>query len=169
MTYLRYNGLAIINCNFKTKNMTTLRKNEFMDMLEMRGLLFEDKDKFLHCDIPTLGKVTYYPKADKLQINRTNKWEEGGFQFVKNILSEKTINTPIQQATSLVKIKEVKSDEELRNDFAGLALNGILSNRLMMNEIDIIVNGNSKIKNTLEYVADLSYSYADEMVKRSKL
>ena len=70
--------------------MTTLRKNEFMDMLEMNNILFEDKDKFIHCDIPTLGKVTYYPKSDKLQICRKNKWEEGGFEYVKTILKSTT-------------------------------------------------------------------------------
>ena len=156
---MRYNGLAIIKCNFKIKNMTTLRKNEFMDMLEMRELLFEDKDKFIHCDIPTLGKVTYYPKSDKLQINRTNKWEEGGFQFVKNILYEKTMNTSIQQATSLIKIKEERTEYELRNEFAGLALNGIMASGL--------ANPVSQIQ--FDNIAEDAYRLADAMVKRSKL
>lgn len=139
--------------------MTTLRKNEFIDMLEMNNLLFEDKDKFIHCDIPTLGKVTYYPKSDKLQINQTNKWEVGGFEFVKNILAEKTIQIDqayIDKVTSISERIKQKSDQELRNEFAGLAMNIVISSGL----------GNI---NDFDQIADNAFRLADAMVKRSKI
>lgn len=106
--------------------MKQLRKNEFVDMLEMANLLFEDKGNFIQCDIPTMGSITYYPKADKVQINRNNTWEEGGFEFVKNILGNPTKVLP--QEGIVTSIKEVKSKEELRDDFAMAALHGWLSN-----------------------------------------
>jgi hypothetical protein len=150
--------------------MTTLRKNEFMDMLEMNNLLFEDKDKFIHCDIPTLGKVTYYPKSDKLQICQKNKWVELGFLYVKTILSSTTkVENTIQQATSLVKVREVKSDEELRDDFAMRAMQGFLSNEISMVELEQIVRGSKRFNSTIDYIANLSYEYADAMMKQRKL
>jgi hypothetical protein len=140
--------------------MTTLRKNEFIDMMEMNNLLFEDKDKFIHCDIPTLGKVTYYPKSDKLQVCKLNKWEESGFQYVKTILQSiiKTENT-IQQSTSLVKVKEIKSDEELRDEFAGLVLSGIMASGLV----------NPVHQYQFNNIVEKCYRLADEMLKQRKL
>ena len=142
--------------------MKDLRRNEFIDMLEMAELLYEAKDKFIKCDIPTLGGVTYYPKADKLQINLTNKWEEEGFQFVKNILLECTIENPIQQATSLVKLKEVKRDTELRDEFAGLAMNGLISN-------PNIKRPTIEIESEMLEFSKVAYAYADAMMKQRKL
>jgi hypothetical protein len=72
--------------------MIELRKNEFIDLLEMNELIYIDKDKFIHTDIPTLGKITYYPKANKLQICKTNSWRNDGFDFIKNILNKKEIS-----------------------------------------------------------------------------
>ncbi len=140
--------------------MKELRRNEFIDMLEMAELLFEEKDNYISCDIPTLGKVTYYPKADKLQINRTNKWEEGGFEFVKNVLAEKTIQIDqayIDKVTSISERINQKSDSELRNEFAGLAMQSA-----MIGESYIAYS-------SPEEIAELSFLIADAMVKRSKL
>ena len=53
--------------------MTKIRKNEFMDMLEINDLLFVEQEHFIHSNIPEIGKITYYPKSDKLQICKTNK------------------------------------------------------------------------------------------------
>lgn len=134
--------------------MKDLRRNEFIDMLEMEELLYEANEKFIKCDIPTLGGVTFYPKANKLQINKSNSWEENGFEFVKNILN----NTPtfkIEQTASLIK-RESKSDEELRNEFAGLAMQGIMV-------------GDNPASHHPEMVADWAFNIADAMVKRSKL
>lgn len=66
--------------------MTELRKNEFKDMLEMNELLFIDNGSFIQADIPNLGEITYYPKANRLQINKVNRWENDGFYYVKNHL-----------------------------------------------------------------------------------
>ena len=51
--------------------MTEIRKNEFMDMLEMNDLLFVEHEHFIQSNIPKIGNVNYYPKADKLQIHKT--------------------------------------------------------------------------------------------------
>jgi hypothetical protein len=72
--------------------MTEIRKNEFMDMLEMNDLLFVEHEHFIHSNIPEIGKITYYPKSDKLQIHKTNKWELGGFNFIKTHLKKITEN-----------------------------------------------------------------------------
>lgn len=66
--------------------MTNLRKKEFIEILDNFGLSYNDKQKFIQCELPNLGKVTYYPKANKLQINKTNKWEQDGLYFVKDAL-----------------------------------------------------------------------------------
>jgi hypothetical protein len=147
--------------------MTELRKKEFIEMLEKSGLLFEDKEKFIHCDIPTLGKITYYPKANKVQISRTNTWEVDGLKYVRSVLCSTTkveIKNPlIYENTSLVKIKEIKSNEELRDDFAKNALIGILSN----NTYNEFMSGNNGLPVPSEVVR-LSYEYADEFIKQRK-
>ena len=66
--------------------MTNLRKKEFIEMLDNFELNYNDKGKFIQCELQNLGKVTYYPKANKLQINKTNKWQEDGLYFVKDEL-----------------------------------------------------------------------------------
>ena len=66
--------------------MTNLRKKEFIEMLDTFELNYNDKGKFIQCELQNLGKVTYYPKANKLQINKTNKWQEDGLYFVKDEL-----------------------------------------------------------------------------------
>lgn len=141
--------------------MKDLRKNEFVDMLEMADILFEDKGTFIHCDIPTLGKITYYPKADKIQINKTNSWEEGGFNIVKNIFSSTTnvLKTSINEVASLVKIKEIKSDDELRDDFAKAAMQGLISNHLVVDDIRSTVP---------EWLSVRAYLIADAMMKQRK-
>lgn len=150
--------------------MKDLRRNEFIDMLEMAELLFEEKDNYISCYIPTLGSVSYFPKADKVQIHRTNKWEEGGFEFIKNILYPSKMSkfnlypkieineNYIDKLTSIIKRAE-KSDQELRNDFAGLALSGIMA------------SGISKPiqQHQFDNIAEDAYRLADAMVKRSKL
>ena len=145
--------------------MKELRRNEFIDMLEMAELLYEANDKFIKCDIPTLGKVTYYPKADKLQINQTNKWEVGGFEFVKNILAEKTIQIDqayIDKVTSISERIKQKSDEELRDEFAGLAMQSIIGG-------GITISDESLLLEAYHYVAKNAYSVADEMMKQRKV
>lgn len=139
--------------------MKQLRRNEFIDMLEMAEILYEATEKFIKCDIPSLGAVTYYPKADKLQIDKTNTWVELGFEYVKTILKSTTKNeNPIQQATSLVKVREVKSEDELRDEFAGLAMQGVCVNA-----------GRNTFKfDDAESIADYAYLIADAMLKRRK-
>lgn len=66
--------------------MSSLRKNEFKDLLEMNELLFDEKDYSIVCDLPELGTITYYQKSNKLQVHKTNKWIENGFIHVKNLL-----------------------------------------------------------------------------------
>lgn len=66
--------------------MNELRRNEFKDLLEMNELLFEETSSFIKADIPKIGEITYYPKANKLQICKGNIWKEDGFYFVKNHL-----------------------------------------------------------------------------------
>ena len=146
--------------------MKELRRNEFIDMLEMAEILYEAKDKFIKCDIPSLGAVTYYPKADKLQIDKNNHWEEGGFTFVKQFLSytENEIR-PIQQATSLVKVREVKSDEELRDEFASLAMQSMI-NAIYKNDKPKTPDALSE---AFELIPKNAYWFADQMIKQRKL
>lgn len=68
--------------------LTELRRNEFIDMLEMSDLLFIEKPHLIHAEIPKIGKITYYPKSDKLQISTDNRWETFGFNFVKTHLKK---------------------------------------------------------------------------------
>jgi len=131
-------------------HVTAYARLLLFDMLQMAEILYEESEKFIKCDIPTLGAVTYFPKANKLQIDKVNKWEENGFEFVKNLLSNTNENNPY------VKVREVKSDEELRDEFAGLAMNGIMS-------------GDNMVSDYPEMVADLAYSIADAMMKKRKL
>lgn len=146
--------------------MKDLRRNEFIDMLEMAELLYEATDKFIKCYIPTLGKVTYYPKSDKINVHVGNKWFEDGFYRVKNILSNTTkteniIQTDqayIDKVTSIIK-KEEKSDAELRNEFAGLALSGIMASGLAQ----------PIQQHQFDNIAEDAFRLADAMVKFSKL
>lgn len=66
--------------------MKDLRKNEFMDLLEMNELIYEEKDYSVVSDIPKLGAITYYPKSNKLQVHKNNTWIENGFIYIKNLL-----------------------------------------------------------------------------------
>lgn len=140
--------------------MTELRKNEFIEMLLKADLLYDDKLKFIHCDIPTLGKITYYPKANKVQISRTNTWKENGLEFIKDILSTTTKNE-IKYSSYLTKSEP--SDEKLRDDFAKNALIGILSN----NAYNELMLGNNGLPVPSEVVR-LSFEYADEFIKQRK-
>lgn len=144
--------------------MKDLRKTEFIKMLEIAQVLFEERESLIMCDIPSLGSVTYYPKADKVQINRYNTWEEGGYEFVKNILGNPT-KVIVQEATSLVKIKEVKSREELRDDFAGLAMSAMINAMYckdVSENIDVLFE-------KMELVSKNAYWYADQMLKQREL
>lgn len=136
--------------------MKDLRRNEFIDMLEMAELLYQQNDKFIKCDIPNFGGITYYPKADKLQIDKTNDWRENGFNYGKFLIKEHQIlKLQSIESTSLVEIKEEKSDADLRNEFAGLAMQSLISR--------------SKDLLLPDYIAEKAFNYADAMVKRSKL
>ena len=68
--------------------MIEIRRNEFKDLLEMNELLFVENSSFIKADIPELGEITYYPKANKLQICKGNTWKEDGFYFIKNHLKK---------------------------------------------------------------------------------
>jgi hypothetical protein len=72
--------------------MTELRRNEFKDLLEINNLLFIEQIAFIKADIPNLGTVTYYPKSNRLQINKGNEWKDDGFNFIKFIISDKNGN-----------------------------------------------------------------------------
>lgn len=145
--------------------MKDLRRNEFVDMLNIAELLYEVSDNHIKCVIPTLGKVTYFPKADKINVHIGNEWFDDGFRRVRLVLNPKIEidKNYIDNATSIIKRAE-KSDAELRNEFAGLAMQGILSNSVYLD----FISGNNGLPNP-EILARLSYEIADEMVKRSKL
>jgi uncharacterized short protein YbdD (DUF466 family) len=70
--------------------MTELRKNEFIDLLEMNELLYIDEKTFIKTDIPKLGNAHYYPKANRMQINKGNVWHDDGYNFIKNHLKKVT-------------------------------------------------------------------------------
>lgn len=133
--------------------MTELRKNEFIEILLNSELLYEDKLKFIHCEIPTLGKITYYPKANKIQISKTNSWKENGLEFVKNILNP--LFTP--------NANKATSNEKLRDYFAAKAIQGILSAQTEMR-----ANGmqNNHSCNQIESLCEESYQIADAMLKQ---
>lgn len=69
--------------------MQEVRRNEFKDLLEMNELMFVEHTDFVKVDIPELGACTYYPKKNRLNIHRGNKWESDGYYFVKNHLNSK--------------------------------------------------------------------------------
>lgn len=68
--------------------MQEVRRNEFKDLLEMNELMFVESTDFIKVDIPELGECTYYPKKNRLNIHRGNKWESDGFYFVRNHLKK---------------------------------------------------------------------------------
>lgn len=132
--------------------MKDLRRNEIIDMLEMAEILFEEKQSIIKCDIPTLGKITYYPKADKVQINKNNTWREYGFEFIKHVLSNTIKGQNVNNiANSLEEIKEEKIKKELRDDFAMFAMQGIMV-------------GDNPCSHYPEQVAQWAYSIADAML-----
>lgn len=68
--------------------MKEIRSNEFKDLLEMNELMFVEETDFIRADIPQLGAVTYYPKKNRLNVHKGNKWESDGFYFVRNHLKK---------------------------------------------------------------------------------
>ena len=81
---------------------------------------------------------------------------------MKNILDGKTIQIDqayIDKVTSISERIKQKSDQELRNEFAGLAMQGICVN----------AGRNSFSYNDADSIADYAFLIADAMVKRSKL
>lgn len=136
---------------------TQIRKNEFIDMLDISEQEFTDEGNFVHCNISTIGKCTYYPKADKLNIHLKNNWELNGFEFVKNVLNaRKKLST---KEFDLTIIADDKS--KLRDQFAMAAMNGYLSA-----SVDLIGHGmNIDAKNIAEQV----YLIADAMMKQREL
>jgi hypothetical protein len=72
--------------------MTELRRNEFKDLLDMNEIIFIEHPHFIQSDITKIGNITYYPKSDKLQICKGNKWELEGYNFIKNHLKTVTEN-----------------------------------------------------------------------------
>lgn len=133
--------------------MKDLRRNEFIDMLNMAEVLHQEHDKFIKFELPFLGNCTFYPKANKVQIDKNNKWEENGFDYVKNILNKNVI------IENYDRVVNKKIDSELRNEFAGLAMQGICVN----------AGRNSFSYDDSDSIADYAYVIADAMVKRSKL
>jgi len=93
--------------------MVQLRKNQFIEMLDTAKIFFDDKDKFIHCHIPTLGKITYYPKANKIQISKTNTWEENGFEYVSNILNSTTSIRIEETLIGIPSEKEIKKSQDI--------------------------------------------------------
>jgi len=68
--------------------MQEVRRNEFKELLFVNELMFVEHTDFIKADIPELGEVTYYPKKNRLNIHKGNKWESGGYYFVKNHLGK---------------------------------------------------------------------------------
>lgn len=64
--------------------MKDIRRNEFKDLLEMNELMFVEETDYIRADIPKLGEVTYYPKKNRLNIHKGNRWESDGYYFIKN-------------------------------------------------------------------------------------
>lgn len=71
--------------------LETIRRNEFKDLLEVNELIFEEHEFRIVAQLPEIGAVTYFPKADKLQIHSDNDWKKDGYYFVKNHI--KKLNT----------------------------------------------------------------------------
>jgi hypothetical protein len=143
--------------------MKELRRNEFIDMLEMAEILYEVTDKFIKCDIPTLGAVTYFSKANKVQIDKGNEWVEQGYEYIKSVLY------PSEMAKfNLEKPNSIKKDT-FRDECAMRAMQSFLSNKIAMSEIEEIVGGVKEFNSVIDYIADLCYKYADAMVKQRKL
>lgn len=132
---------------------TQLRKNEFIDMLEMNEAIFVDIGNCIHCTIPSIGKSTYYPKADKLNVHLENKWFENGFDRVKTALVSKTFE--------FTKKSSDLQNLNLRDQFAMAAMNGYLSA-----SVDCIGHG---MPIDAKNIAEQVYLIADAMMKQRKL
>lgn len=74
--------------------MQEVRRNEFKDLLQMNELMFVENTDFIKVDIPELGACTYYPKKNRLNIHRENKWESDGFYFVRSHIDKLKNNQP---------------------------------------------------------------------------
>lgn len=132
---------------------TQLRKNEFIDMLEISESLFTDAGNYVHCNVPTIGKATYYPKSDKLNIHLENKWLENGFERIKTALKLKSLDFSEKPS--------VLQKSGLRDQFATAAMNGYLSA-----SVDCIGHG---MPIDAKNIAEQSYLIADSMMKQRKL
>lgn len=55
---------------------------------------FEQHENYrITFDIESYGSITYYPKANKLLIHKTNKWIKPAMQWIhKNIIERNNIN-----------------------------------------------------------------------------
>ncbi|MFO0089974.1 MAG: hypothetical protein ACK518_04160 [bacterium] len=143
--------------------MKDLRKKEFIEMLQASQIEFEEKNNFIKCNIPSLGSITYYPKADKVQIDRNNHWEQGGFEFVKNILGNPT-KVFLEEVPKGSSCRRDYFENKLRDDFAMAAMQSLLSSDMQMAKL----NGNSAEAND-EILAITSYRIADSMLKQREL
>lgn len=72
--------------------MTEIRKNEFKDLLEVNEIIYIEHPYFIQSNLPKIGNINYYPKSDKLQIQKKNQYKEGGLLFTKNHLKKVTEN-----------------------------------------------------------------------------
>lgn len=95
--------------------MREVRRNEFKDLLEMNELMFIESTDFIKVDIPELGACTYYPKKNRFNIHRGNKWESDGFYFVKSHLIK--IKNPINKCEST---EEFSVDHDLIKKIRGI-------------------------------------------------
>lgn len=145
--------------------MEELRRNEFIYMLKIAEILYEENEDFLTFILQDRGSCNYYPLYDKLVICKNNSIKEHGFMYVKNFLRMSSKNSNLQntikidqhyidEATSLIKVREVKSEEELRDEFAGLALSGIMS------------IGTLNHQHQFDNIAENAYRLADAMINQ---
>ena len=80
--------------------MQEVRRNEFKELLFINDLMFVEHTDFINADIPELGEVTYYPKKNRLNIHKGNKWESDGYYFVKKQLNVVKVN-PVKMESAI--------------------------------------------------------------------
>ena len=64
-----------------------IRRNEFLDLMNINGLIYQEKEHCIVSDIPKIGTITYYQKSNKIHVHKGNNWIDNGFIYIKNILS----------------------------------------------------------------------------------
>ena len=100
--------------------MEELRKNEFIDLMNLNELLYQVKPNNIIADIPTLGQITYYYKTDKIQVHKDNTWLSEGFYVIKDILKEDVFEFKLRQVQDF--FGDFRIQQKINNEWKDIPL-----------------------------------------------